>query len=354
MDNPNGNYDDTNRAFMQAFFARGQISTEECSKILAPIFAVQSSQSPRHAPAPPSAKNSTGQKVEPKDVTKEDIATYIAAAADALSPLDYEVRNTLHQQTKDRIYALVNSISDPLTQMATTRTSDEVFYIKRLLDVIFDTNNKQSKEVMAITSMQALGQRKPSNRRESEEGSQLAVDKGLTGTEAESLLAGLVQEKWFEHSKDGYYTLSPRALMELRSWLVETYNDDEDDWQRIKFCFACKDIVTVGQRCADLDCNVRLHNICEAAYWNSRPSKKCPKCERPWEGKQYVGEKVLTASKDRNRGGRASGAQNGSARRQSGRGGDEEEEQPNGNHRRNNRRESPEEEEEEEEEEDDE
>ncbi len=59
------------------------------------------------------------------------------------------------------------------------------------------------------------------------------------------------------------------------------YNDsgDPNEWQRIKFCEACKEIVTIGQRCAEPECNVRHHNICLAAYWNSRPRKKCPKCE---------------------------------------------------------------------------
>lgn len=37
--------------------------------------------------------------------------------------------------------------------------------------------------------------------------------------------------------------------MELRGWLVDTYNDDDDEegnrGKRIKFCAACRDIVTI-------------------------------------------------------------------------------------------------------------
>ncbi len=72
--------------------------------------------------------------------------------------------------------------------------------------------------------------------------------------QAEKVLKGLVEEGWFEKSRKGFYSLSPRGLMELRGWLIETYNDvgDEEEEQeeeepvpKIKSCFACKEIITV-------------------------------------------------------------------------------------------------------------
>lgn len=68
--------------------------------------------------------------------------------------------------------------------------------------------------------------------------------------QAEKMLKSLVEEGWFEKSQKGYYSLSPRALMELRGWLQETYNEVEEDEdeatapKRIKRCFACKEIIT--------------------------------------------------------------------------------------------------------------
>ena len=69
--------------------------------------------------------------------------------------------------------------------------------------------------------------------------------------DAESMMGKLVEEAWFEKSSKGFYSLSPRALMELRGWLVETYNGPEDEAEeggrgdRIKFCQACREIVTM-------------------------------------------------------------------------------------------------------------
>jgi hypothetical protein len=306
-------YNDGNRAFLQSFFARGTMRLEDGQKVLAGIFTVQEGE-------PPSAFReaithvSLGKQTDPKDVTQEDFDSYVSAAADAISPYDYEIRSTQHQTTKERIYALVNSVSDPLTQLATMRTPDEISYIKRLLDAMFETHNTRRREVMAVTSMEALETkvRKGSNR-QSEGGEPVQAtqssDRGLTQSEAEKLLANLVKETWLERSNEGFYTLSPRALMELRTWLVEAYNDSEDpdSWQRIKFCRACKEIVTIGQRCTERECNVRLHNICTSAFWNSRPAKKCPKCETVWNGKAYVGQKAITSREEYLKGKRGSG-----------------------------------------------
>ena len=76
---------------------------------------------------------------------------------------------------------------------------------------------------------------------------------GITMIQAERMLKALVEEGWFEKSKKAFYSLSPRALMELRGWLIETYNeldedeeeDEEERMLRIKLCYACKEIITV-------------------------------------------------------------------------------------------------------------
>jgi hypothetical protein len=215
--------------------------------------------------------------------------------------------------------------------MATTRSTEEMLYLKRLLDGMFETFNTKRKEVMAITSMQAMEKKVlRGDPRASEGDAATAVDKGLTLGEAEKLLQSMIDEKWLERSTQGFYRLSTRALMDLRNWLVETYNDETDDpdeWQRIKFCEACKDIVTVGQRCTEPNCNVRLHNICDTAFWNSRPNKKCPKCSTDWDGNHYVGQRAVTSTDDYLRGKRKSGVskrsrpeddvQEGSSRRRS-------------------------------------
>lgn len=135
-----------------------------------------------------------------------------------------------HQLSNKQVWALVNSTNDPLTQFATTFTTEEMFYIKRLLDVMFETFNTKGKEVMAITSKQAIyssiiGR---SGRQSVGDADMQIVDHSVKRTDAEKVLAGLIAQGWFKRSKRGYYSLTPRAILELRSWLVDTYNDSED------------------------------------------------------------------------------------------------------------------------------
>lgn len=190
----------------------------------------------------------------PEDITEADFNSYISAANTRISPFDLEIRSTFHQITRTRLYALVNSTSDPIIQLATVHTAEEISFLKRVLDAMFETFNTSRHEVMAITSMQALSL---SKLRDTEAATangaetQGSAGQGLKMAEAEKMLKTLVEEGWFEKSRRGFYSLSPRALMELRGWLIETYNDvDEEDEEedrapRIKQCAACKEIVTM-------------------------------------------------------------------------------------------------------------
>ncbi|KAF4998870.1 hypothetical protein FDECE_11683 [Fusarium decemcellulare] len=295
------NFNNGNRAFLQAILARGSITFEEARPILAAIFNADRSG------------DSEADVIRPGQITEEHFQEYLDKASEAASHFDYEIRSTIHQVTKRRIYALVNTTSDPQTQLATTYSPDELSFIKRVFDAMFERFNTPRMEVIAITEMQAIKLARP-NRRESQVDvdaqTQTSVDKGLKHSEVEAVLASLVEGGWFEKSSEGFYTLSPRALLELRPWLVETYNDPDlgpRDWQRIKFCEACKDIVTIGLRCSELDCNFRLHEVCEDRFWRTRREKRCPKCSLEWTGQKYTGERAVTSTEAFQRGRRRGG-----------------------------------------------
>jgi non-structural maintenance of chromosomes element 1 len=227
-------YNDSNRAFLQAFLSRSTLTFDTAKPILAAIFSAHE-----------------GREVLANDVTIDDLNSYISAANTAISPLDLEIRSILHQQTRERYYSLVNTTSDALTQLATTYTAEEIAFVKRILDAMFDgQNNKGRREAICLSGMEAVQLAKPNGKRETQNGAMQSTSQGLSMRDAENMTARLVEEGWFEKSAKGFYSLSPRALMELKGWLVGTYNDpadDDDDEARrdkIKFCHACKDIIT--------------------------------------------------------------------------------------------------------------
>ncbi|OJJ08909.1 hypothetical protein ASPVEDRAFT_419801 [Aspergillus versicolor CBS 583.65] len=297
-------YDDSNRAFLQALMARSTLTYEESKPLLAAILSVRG-----------------GDTVSEDDITEDDLSTFIAAANSAISPFDLEIRSTLPQlQTEaplteavvpERVYALVNTTSDGLTQLATTYTADEISFVKRILDRMFEANNTRIAEVMAVSSIEAIQQSKVNgeNRRESgsaTQGTQSGAAQPLNMTQAETVLKQLVEDGWFEKSRKGYYMLSPRGLMELRGWLVATYNDENEEGRRgnkIKFCAACRDIIT-GQRCGNRECLGRLHDHCMRNFFRVQKAEQCPVCRAPWPGDKFVGERaVVTTGQNRRSGG---------------------------------------------------
>jgi non-structural maintenance of chromosomes element 1 len=226
-------YNDSHRAFLQAFLALGTLTYESSKPMLASIFTVHE-----------------GREILPNDITEDDLRSFIATANSAVSPLDLEIRSTFHQTSRERIYALVNTSSDALTQMATIYSAEEIAFVKRVLDFMFEgESNTRRTEAMCITGTQAVNLAKGgTGRRETQNGNTQHNSQGLSMRDAEGVMGKLVEGGWFEKSGKGFYSLAPRALMELRGWLVETYNDPEEEDgrdERIKFCRACKEIVTV-------------------------------------------------------------------------------------------------------------
>ncbi|KAJ5537759.1 hypothetical protein N7494_007238 [Penicillium frequentans] len=294
-------YDDSNRAFLQAFMGRSSMTFEEAQPVLAAIFTAQKEEN-----------------VDPNDVTQEHLSSYIDAANTAISPFDLEIRSLLHQTPKQadqenndspptRVYALVNTTCDPLTQLATTYSADEIAFVKRLLDFMFDTNNTRICEGMVITPMQSLNLRSSAeaNRRRSTNATQQTqggATQSLTITQAENMMKHLVEEGWLEKSRKDFFSLTPRALMELRGWLISEYNDEMESGRRmnrIKFCSACKDLITVGQRCEDRDCLGRLHDHCMRSFFRMQRAEQCPVCKKDWPGDKFVGERAVTSASRR-------------------------------------------------------
>lgn len=251
-------WNDGHRAFLQAFMARSTLTLEEAKPLLA---AIQTAYGTVHSQLASILLEINlrvrleTKEILPEDITEADFNSYISAANTRISPFDLEIRSTFHQTTRQRTYALINSTSDPIIQLATVHTAEEISFLKRVLDAMFETYNTPRHEVMAITSMQAMRLHKPSDteRRETQNGTETqgSAGQGLKMVEAEKMLKTLVEEGWLEKSRKGFYSLSPRSLMELRGWLIEAYNDvdnegdeDEERTPRIKQCAACKEIVT--------------------------------------------------------------------------------------------------------------
>ncbi|CAG5145554.1 uncharacterized protein ALTATR162_LOCUS1730 [Alternaria atra] len=244
-------YNLVHRAFLQAFHTHSVLTLDEMKSILAYVMTAYNPERPWTE----------------GDVTQPYIISTIQTINAKIEAFDYEIRSTRDQQSKESIYALVNNASDAVTQLATTFSANEIAYVRRVLDRMFETNNTNIREVMAVKHTEASQLARPSRRnrqsqaasRQSQingdaEDSQASADTGISIAEADLVLETLVNQAFFQKSKAGYYSLAPRALMELRAYLKETYNEPADENEdgreviRIRDCEGCREIVTFGIR----------------------------------------------------------------------------------------------------------
>lgn len=205
-----------------------------------------------------------------------------------------------------------------MTQLATRFTASEIAYVRRLLDAMFETNNTPTRETMAVKQLEANNLARPRRNRQSqaasmadEDGQSQAPDAGITIAEADLVLDTLIKDGFLQLSKAGYYSLAPRALMELHSYLKETYNEtaedaDDEPMIRIRDCEGCREIVTFGIRCNNRECGVRWHDRCANQYYSGRRAegKRCPQCRTVCGGNVYVGERADRVAGRNSSGGR--------------------------------------------------
>ncbi|KAL5372079.1 hypothetical protein PMIN06_010686 [Paraphaeosphaeria minitans] len=302
-------YDDAHRAFLQAFFSHSVFTLDTLRPVVALILSAQDPTRPRLL----------------GDITEPTVASLVQNTNAAISPFDYEIRSARDQTTNDRTYALVNTSSDTFTQLATSFTPDEIAYVKRLLDAMFEENNTRTREILAVKQMRANQLAKaPARSRPSQIQGQPATQleddddddddaaaaaaaaqpeanvKSIGHAESQRVLQTLVAQGFFQLSPSHYYALAPRGLLELRNYLKETYNempaDDEDDEPtiRVRDCEGCQEIVTIGLRCDDRDCGVRWHGPCAHRFFarQAGTARRCPKCRTGWTGTTHVGEKA--------------------------------------------------------------
>ncbi|KAL5118087.1 hypothetical protein ACEQ8H_004076 [Pleosporales sp. CAS-2024a] len=294
---PDEGYTYMHRAFLQAFLTHHVMTADDIKPVLAHVMTA-------HNPDRPWTIG---------DVTQPHLTATIQAVNAKIEHYDFEIRSIKDQHTKLTVYALINKTSDSLTQLATKFSASEIAYIRRLLDHMFETNNTHARQVMAMKHTEASQLARISSRRhrpsqanadaDTDETRQTQTppqDTGISIQEADHVLDTLVNEAFFQKSHAGYYSLAPRALMELRAYLKETYNDPpsapgaDDAVVRIRDCEACRDIVTHGVRCNDKDCGVRWHDVCANSYYRGRASgnRKCPRCGTECSGGLYVGERA--------------------------------------------------------------
>lgn len=326
-------YNNTHRAFLQALISQPLIAQRDAIALLSRILAAGQQQQQSGDASPPPAPQ----------VDEPLLRNYIHTLNDALGPLDFEVRRSVHQRDADRLplYALVSTASDTQTRLATGLSADEVAFVRRVLDAMFLRQGGGDREVFAVRATEAVRlakvaqtQQTQLQQQEQEQTQSVAPAASITMQRAEEVLREMCGAGWFERSEAGYVSLGPRGIMELKGWLQGMYDEPEEEGdtaedvergRRVRFCEACKEMLTVvshlrrlsrpvcapsdaladiaaqGLRCSNHDCGFRVHEVCAKGYFRARGERQCPRCGTEWTGSDAVGEKAAIGYGSRDR-----------------------------------------------------
>ncbi|EUC62210.1 Nse1 non-SMC component of SMC5-6 complex protein [Rhizoctonia solani AG-3 Rhs1AP] len=180
-----------------------------------------------------------------------------------LEKFDLRFSSSRDECTGETLWAIINTKQDAATMLATEYNATEIQYFKLVVEQIMLAHN----EAYSIPATAAL-----------REVSQLQ-GKGMTKAEAEHVLSSFVAKGWIMKSKRGRYSLAPRALLELQTYLRDTYPDEFAE------CTTCLEPVTKGVACRTNNCAARLHFHCYAVVVRAARERgvQCPTCGSSWK-----------------------------------------------------------------------
>jgi hypothetical protein len=187
------------------------------------------------------------------------IADTVGTLNAKLSPLGFEIRGGISEDDGAQFYAVCNLRTDPGSKLATSLRPVELLYFKALIKVIMTS---QPSGVASLR--QALDAR-------------LAEDqtKSISAPDANELIRALVQEHWLSSPEEGFVSIGPRCLLELKQYIENEYAD------HITECTVCSDLVFKGESCVNALCTIKLHHHCARTWFHGR-ARKCPTCTNDW------------------------------------------------------------------------
>ncbi|CAF4507664.1 unnamed protein product, partial [Rotaria socialis] len=115
----------------------------------------------------------------------------------------------------------------------------------------------------------------------------LANDLKMTQKEFGETMTRFHRDKWIESGPNNSVILHARALLEMQSFITDTYRD------YIYNCQICTRLLVRGLNCSNSSCDIHMHRSCAAQYFlrlsnvtNNAATRKttypCPVCKQEW------------------------------------------------------------------------
>jgi hypothetical protein len=263
------NYTDVERALLQYIISSGPVKEEYLvvnvhNKLKKGILEAE------NGPAAEGDEEEAALTPEQEILLNRTLEASIDLINNKLRDLGYKITKTISQISAEPYYVYVNTLPDEPAKVSISRSAKEISIVKKMIDYIV---SESENEGFLIPMRDAL---------------KFCSYEGYSGPAGLQFLQSLVNEGWMNVTKKGDYTLSLRALAELKPMLIEKYGvktleGSNDDGGVLNVCVGCRDLVTIGLRCHNEDCNARFHKHCHAYYARANGAQ-CPNadCDVDW------------------------------------------------------------------------
>ncbi|CAF1665526.1 unnamed protein product, partial [Adineta ricciae] len=171
---------------------------------------------------------------------------------------------TSEEHENDVYFVCVQNFKAQFVKLDTSYTEKEAAVFEKLLELIITSDDKciQPREVYE---------------------SILSNDLKMTQKEFGETMTRFQRDKWIEGGPNNTVILHSRAILEMRSFITDIYQD------YVANCQNCRLLLIRGFVCSNSSCDVHLHRSCAARYFqqisNARHGKTaypCPSCKKEW------------------------------------------------------------------------
>jgi len=253
-------YYDWYRAFVQMLMSRGVMTGQDVYKGVKLI--CEKYKESRDFPSSLDINN-------PSEIA-EMIDLFMEESNKSLEKIQLQITRT-HEEIKTnpdnrgytQYYVLAPTFeNEPIAKLQKNYNETELEWLKLVAEHLVDTDEKLGTQTELINLCRNGGNN--------------ALKKKLNVTEADRALATFLEEGYLMRVKQGKkgwkYGLGARFLVEMESWMKQTFEDD------VWCCTKCGKIGMLGVECPKKNCGAKFHLYCVDV---GSKDPKCSRCKTP-------------------------------------------------------------------------
>ncbi|CAF1118551.1 unnamed protein product [Rotaria sordida] len=214
-------------------------------------------------------------KITIKDEIRTFTNVFLPLINKHINQYGIEIKQVTSEEYENNIYFVcIQNFKPQFVKMDCSYTEKEAAVFEKLLELVITNDDK------CVAPREVF------------EGI-LANDLKMTQKEFGEIMARFHRDKWIESGSDNTVILHARAILEMQSFIMDTYRDF------IYNCQICTRLLIRGLICSNSSCDVHIHRSCAARYFhrlsnstsNSTTKKTaypCPVCKQEWNKDDVV------------------------------------------------------------------